>query len=186
MQKLGGGTREKKIALMGKDIDFISIISNEEIVCDVYFGTGNGSDFDLSLDQTGACDIKGTNGKNLHANVLSIKPEYPLVGLHGTVDTFNNWIIDLGVIWLDGKNPKCLYPDQNIHNELFEDAEDALNDLENSMLEKGFELEELMTFHSIMQDQQKQEEVKTQIAGSSDSEEIKGLIKDLAEMERFQ
>lgn len=107
MQKIGGGSREKKIALLGSSIKFISIVSNKDRVCNLYFGTGDGPEDDIMLDQTGECDMDMDDSEGLFANVLSVSPKYPLVGLHGTVDTKNQWIIDLGIIWLDTENPRC-------------------------------------------------------------------------------
>lgn len=65
-------------------------------------------------------------------------------------------------------------------------ADDALDDLSDDTFTRGFELEDLMTFHSLIEDQGKQDDIKEWISESRNADEIVSLIKDLDELEEFQ
>lgn len=114
MQKIGDGVRQNKIALMGGKINMISIIEEEDRVCDVVFGTEDGSFTSLSLDKSGECNIENGDNDNVMATVLQVTDEYPLVGLHGIYSEEMKAIEDLGIIWLDTKTPKCRRADPNL------------------------------------------------------------------------
>ena len=124
------------------DWNSVTIVYDMLGVCNVLFNRPgpDGMVNELNANYSNDC-YPGSPDPDITATTLAITQDYPLVGLHGSLD--DGGIGSLGLIWLDADNPDCqrTLSHAEVQSLQNQSAVDAFKALSTEQINQGLELE---------------------------------------------